>query len=232
MTMDIHSHDDFQDELVEFALGILDGRARAALVDHVENCPECTERLHELSATADLLMYVPIGVEPPLGFESGIIERIRQSQPLPTRWRPKGWQMLAAAAAVVVASFGLGWSVDHGSSTPTTPVQAAGSMKQRVLVANGHDVGTVYAYSGSPAWMFVTVDAHGAPVEVRCTVITTSGAHRYVGTFALASGRGSWGANLPVSFNAVRNVVLTSSSGAVVAQFNNSTWNYPVTTTN
>ena len=32
MTMNIHSHDEFQEELVEFALGILDGRARAALV--------------------------------------------------------------------------------------------------------------------------------------------------------------------------------------------------------
>jgi anti-sigma factor RsiW len=230
MTMDIHSHEDFQVELVEFALGILDGRARAALVDHVESCPDCTERLQELSATADLLMYVPVGVEPPLGFESGIIERIRQSQALPSRWRPRGWQLLAAAAAVVV-SFGLGWTVDHAAK-PTTPVQAAGAMKQRVLQANGHDVGTVYAYSGSPAWMFVTVDAQGAPSTVRCTIITTSGTHRFIGTFALASGRGSWGASLPVSFKAVRNVVLTSNSGAVVAQFNNSTWNYPATSTN
>jgi hypothetical protein len=233
MTMDIHSHDDFQEELVEFALGILDGRARAALVSHVENCPDCTERLQELSATADLLMYVPVGVEPPLGFESGIIDRIResQSQPLPSRWRPRGWQMLAAAAAVVVVSFGLGWTVDH-STKPTSPVQAVGAMKQHVLAANGHDVGTVYAYSGSPAWMFVTVDVHGAPSKVWCTVITTSGTHKFIGTFALASGRGSWGASLPVSFKVVRNVVLTSSSGAVVAQFNNSSWNYPTTTIN
>jgi hypothetical protein len=231
MTMDIHEQDDFQNELVEFSLGILDGRARAALVDHVESCPECTEQLRELSATADLLMYVPIGVEPPLGFESGIIERIRQTQPLPSRWRPRGWQMLAAAAAIVLVSFGLGWTVEHRTN-PTTPVQAAGSMKQRVLVANGHDVGTVYAYSGSPSWMFVTVDARGAPARVRCTIITTSGAHRFIGTFALASGQGSWGASLPVSFKAVRNVVLTSASGAVVAQFNNSTWNYPTTTAN
>jgi hypothetical protein len=231
MTMDVHSHDDFQDDLVEFALGILDGRARAALVDHVESCPDCTERLQELSATADLLMYVPVGVEPPLGFESGIIERIRQAQPLRSRWRPRGWQLLAAAAVVGV-SFGLGWTLDHAVSTPTTPVQAAGAMQQRVLEASGHDVGTVYAYSGSPAWMFVTVDAKGAPSTVRCTIITTSGTHRFIGTFALASGQGSWGATLPVSFKSVRNVVLSSNSGAVVAQFGNSTWNYPYSSTN
>jgi hypothetical protein len=226
MTMNIHSHDEFQEELVEFALGILDGRARAALVEHVEGCPDCTERLAELSATADLLMYVPVGVEPPLGFESGIIERIRQSQPQPHRWRPRGWQVLAAAASVVV-SFGLGWTLDHVVTKPTTPVQAAGSIKRHVLEANGRDVGTVYAYAGSPAWMYVTIDAKGAPASVRCTIITTSGARRFIGTFALANGRGSWGANLPVSFKSVRNVVLSSSSGAVVAQFDNATWNVP-----
>jgi hypothetical protein len=230
MTSDIHSHDDFQNELAEFALGILDGRARVALLAHVENCADCTERLQELSATADLLMYIPVGVEPPLGFESGIIERIRQSQPT-NRWRPRAWQLVAAAAAVVVVSFGLGWTINH-SSTPTTPVQAAGAMKQHVLEANGHDVGTVYAYSGSPSWMFVTVDATGAPSSVRCTIVTTSGAHEFIGTFALTSGRGSWGASLPVSFKSVRNVVLTSSHGAVVAQFGNSTWDYPTTTIN
>jgi hypothetical protein len=230
MTSDIHSHDDFQNELAEFALGILDGRARAALLAHVEHCPDCTERLQELSSTADLLMYVPVGVEPPLGFESGIIERIRQSQ-LTSRWRPRAWQLVAAAAAVVVVSFGLGWTINH-SSTPTTPVQAVGAMKQHVLEAEGHDVGTVYAYSGSPSWMFVTVDATGAPSSVRCTIVTTSGARKFIGTFALASGRGSWGASLPVSFKSVQNVVLTSSSGAVVAQFGHSSWNYPTTTIN
>jgi hypothetical protein len=229
--MDIHSHEEFQEELVEFALGILGGRARAALVDHVEGCPDCAERLQELSATADLMMYVPVGVEPPLGFESSIIERIRQSQPLSHRWRPRGWQLLAAAAAVV-ASFGLGWTLDHVVTNPTTPVQAVGSLNQHVLEANGRDVGTVYAYAGSPAWMYVTVDAKGAPASVRCTIVTTSGTHRFIGTFALANGRGSWGANLPVSFNSVRNVVLSSSSGAVVAQFDNTSWNYPTSTVN
>jgi hypothetical protein len=232
VTTDRHGHDEFQEELVEFALGILDGRARAALVDHVETCAECSERLQELSATADLLMYVPVGVEPPLGFESGIIERIRAAQPLPRRWRARSWQLLAAAAAVVAVSFGLGWALDHGGATPTAPARATGSMQQRVLEADGHDVGTVYAYSGRPPWMFVTVDDPGAPTQVRCTVVTTSGAHRFIGTFALTSGRGSWGANLPVRLSSVRNVVLTSPSGAVVAQFDDSTWNYPSRTAN
>ncbi len=226
MTTDPHSSEGFEEQLVEFALGILDGRSRAALVEHVEHCPECAERLQQLSTTADLLMYVPVGVEPPLGFESGIIERIRATES--GRRRARGWPLLAAAAGVVV-SFGLGWTIDHTLTKPTSP-SATGAMQERPLEANGRDVGTVFAYAGLPAWMFVTVDAPGAPLRVRCTVITTSGARRFLGTFALASGRGSWGANLPVDFKSVRDVVLSSSSGAVVAQFAGSSWNYPTTT--
>ena len=226
----MHARDDFQDELVEFALGILDGRARSALVEHVATCPECQERLQELSATADLLMYVPVGVEPPLGFESSILERIRAAEPPATRLRPRRGRVLAAAAAVVAVSFGLGWTLNHALAKPSAPAQASGAMKEHVLEAGGRDVGTVYAYAGTPAWMFVTVKDHGAPATVRCTIVTTSGARRFIGTFALSHGSGSWGADLPVSATSVRDVVLSSKSGAVVAQFADSSWNYPTTT--
>jgi anti-sigma factor RsiW len=232
MTLDGRTHDQFRDELAEFALGILDGRARAALIDHVEGCPECAQRLQELSATADLLLYVPGGVEPPLGFESGIIDRIRASESTATRWQPRRWQLLAAAAAVVAVSFGLGWTLEHSTTSPTAPAQAAGAMKEHVLEADGHDVGTVYAYKGTPAWMFVTIDDKGAPASVRCTIVTRSGARRFIGTFALTSGHGSWGADLPLGVTSLRNVVLSSANGDVVAQFATSAWNYPTSTIN
>jgi hypothetical protein len=84
MTMDSGTHEVFRSELAEFALGILDGRARANLLVHVETCPECAEQIQELSATSDLLMYVPVGAEPPLGFESAIVvgSRCGRSRPI------------------------------------------------------------------------------------------------------------------------------------------------------
>jgi hypothetical protein len=231
--LDDSTHDRYRDNLAEFALGILDGRARAELLAHVENCPECAEHLQELSTTVDALIYLPVGVEPPLGFESAIINQIRSSQAAPRRRIARGRRSLAAAAALVFVSFGLGWVVDQAVSTsPTQSNLAAGQMVQRNLESNGRDVGVVYAYPGKSPWMFVTLNSPGAPARVRCTVVTNSGAHKFVGTFGLKSGKGSWGATLPVAPSDIRDVELTSNTGAMIAEFMNTTWSYPPTVTN
>ena len=223
----VTSHEAFQSDLAEFALGILDGRARANLLGHVETCPECAEIVQELSAASDALLQIPSGAEPPLGFESSIIERIRLTQSTPPRSRRVGVVPLLAAAALVLLSFTLGGVIEHAVSKPPAPVSAAGKMEERSLTFQGRTVGVVYAHTGSPSWMFVSVNERGAPSEVRCTVITKNGARHFIGTFALASGRGAWGASIPVAFTSVRNVQLTSASGALVANLASSTWNYP-----
>ena len=227
MTNYVNAHDAYQADLAEFALGILDGRSRANLLEHVESCPECAQTVQELTAASDSLLQIPVGAEPPLGFESDIIDRIRAAQSMPTRGRRFGVAPLLAAAAVVLVSFGLGGLLDHAVAKSPTNVSAVGKMEQRSLTFNGRTVGHVYAYSGTPSWMFVTVNEPGAPSEVRCTVVTKSGARHFIGNFALASGHGSWGASIPVSFSSVRNVQLTSASGALVANLAGSTWNYP-----
>jgi hypothetical protein len=226
-----HSHDDYRNDLPEFALGILDGRQRAALLAHLDTCLECAQTVQELTDASDALLHVPVGAEPTLGFESRIIERIRRSQPTPNRRTLRSWPSLAAAAALVVVSFGLGWALEHGlSHSPTAKPVALGNMDQRSLELNGHNVGSVLAYPGSPSWMFVTVDAPPSLSSVRCTVVTKSGDRQFIGTFTLKNGEGSWGTSLPVDFTTVRNVQLTSSNGAVVANLAAATWSYPTST--
>lgn len=220
---DIRSHDEYRADLAEHALGILDGRARAELLAHVEGCEECDAEMAELTAAVDALLHVPAGVEPPVGFESRVIERIRSSRPsvIGPRRRPV---LASVAAAIVVLAFGVGWTVDHVASSHP-PLQAVGKMEQRALTASGHDVGIVYAYTGDPSWMFVTVDSPAAPALVRCVVVTNSGQRDFVGTFALAGGKGDWGSPLPVPFNAVRAIELTTPSGALVARLAGTGWN-------
>ena len=220
---DLRSHDQFRADLAEHALGILDGRARAELVTHVEACEECTAEMAELTGTVDALLHVAAGVEPPVGFESRVIERIRSSRPAVIGPRRRA-VLAAVAAGVVLLAIGVGWSIDH-VATSRPPAQAVGKMEQRTLAASGLDVGLVYAYTGNPSWMFVTVDAPTAPVLVRCVVVTTSGRHDFVGTFALAGGKGAWGTPLPVPFSAVRGIELTTTSGALVARLGGTGWN-------
>jgi hypothetical protein len=219
----IRSHDEYKADLAEHSLGILDGRARAELLAHVEGCEECAAEMAELTATVDALLHVPAGAEPPVGFESRVIERIRASRPAVIGRRRASPVLLSAAAAVVALAFGVGWMLDHVTTT-SSPVQAVGKMEQRSLQAAGHDVGLVYAYTGQPSWMFVTVDAPKAPSLVRCVVVTKSGQRDFVGTFALVGGKGDWGTALPVPLSSVRGIVLTTTSGTVVARLADTPW--------
>ena len=219
---DIRSHDEYKADLAEHTLGILDGRARAELLAHVEGCEECTAEMAELTATVDALLHVPAGAEPPVGFESRVIERIRASHPAVNGRRRASPAWLSAAAAVVVLAFGVGWTLDH--VTTSSPVQVVGTMEQRSLQAAGHDVGLVYAYTGQPSWMFVTVNAPTAPDLVRCVVITKSGQRDFVGTFTLVGGKGDWGTPLPVSISSVRSIELTTASGTLVARLRGTNW--------
>ena len=68
--------DAYADDLAELALGVLTGRARAQALSHVESCPRCAEELEQLSRVADTVVQVAPEVEPPVGFEVRLFERM------------------------------------------------------------------------------------------------------------------------------------------------------------
>ncbi|HVB70580.1 MAG TPA: hypothetical protein VND83_03635 [Acidimicrobiales bacterium] len=213
---DQFSHDVLRESLAECALGVLDGRQRAAVMAHVETCEECESELRALSATSEALVTVPVAQDPPLGFESRVMDRIRYSDaPVALRrWRPL---QLAAAAAVLVAAIGVGWTLDHATSTPVTKNALRSNIVERSLVSNGRTIGAVYVDTARPSWMFVSIDAPGAPSRIRCEVITNSGRHDLVGTFWLSGGYGAWGKTLDVPWSAVRTVEISTTSGVRIA---------------
>ncbi len=218
------THDEVREHLAEYALGVLDGRERAAVLAHVEACADCAEESRSLAAAADTLVMVPVAVDPPLGFESRVVERIRSSAARSgrSRW---GVPRLAAAAAIVAVAFAVGWGVEHATSTPGGG--PAHSVIERQLVASGRSVGLVYVDTGRPTWMFVSLDVPGAPAKVVCEVVTRSGLRERVGTFTLADGHGAWGATLAVPWSQVRAVDITSTSGVRLAALGSSTWSNP-----
>ena len=221
------THDEFRNDVPEYVLGILDGRDRAALLTHVEHCDECSDAVQGLSSTSDALLHVPVGVEPPVGFESRVLARIDAARPQRTTQHSRG-RWLGVAAAVIVVSGAIGIGVSHlGSSSHPSSDQAAGRLEQRSLIAGNHNVGEVMAYAGKPAWMFVTVDVTNAPNAVRCIIVTKQGVRDDIGTFSLSRGQGSWGTALPVAVDSIRTVELTTSTGAPVARLSTKSWRNP-----
>ena len=66
----------YADELAELALGVLTGRERARVLSHVESCPRCAEELEQLSRAADTVVQAAPEMEPPMGFEVRLFERM------------------------------------------------------------------------------------------------------------------------------------------------------------
>ncbi len=215
-------HDAMRASLPELALDILDGRQRATVMSHVDSCEECADELRALSATADALVLVPIAVDPPLGFESRVIERIRRSDPPVAFGRLRTLRLAAAAAAILVA-FGVGWTLERVTSTPSHAT-TSGPFVERSLTASGKTVGSVYVDTGQPSWMFVSLNAPGAPSRIRCEVITSSGRRDVIGSFSLVAGHGAWAKALPMPWSSVRTVEITTTSGVRIATLGASTW--------
>jgi anti-sigma factor RsiW len=86
----------YADELAELALGVLTGRERARVLAHVESCPRCAEELEILSRAADTVVQAAPEMEPPLGFEVRLFERmgVTDVRPRRRRLRPSRWAWL------------------------------------------------------------------------------------------------------------------------------------------
>ena len=136
MTEDLHptTCDEYADNLAELALGILTGRERATTLAHVDSCPRCAEELEQLSHAADAVVSVAPEIEPTMGFEVRLFNRMGLDEaPVPSaipparpqrpaRWseRVPRWALASAAAVIALAlGLGIGWSTGSGHSGPT-----------------------------------------------------------------------------------------------------------------
>jgi hypothetical protein len=224
--------DVYSENLAELALGILTGRARAATLAHVDSCAHCAEELEQLSRAADAVVSVAPELEPTVGFEVRLFNRMGladDSAPVPIdrvrgRRGPLGWMTgtprwaLASAAAVVALLVGLsiGWSIGSPSGT-SHPTAAGAAVTTALLKEDGHNVGTVATYGGSAPWMIMTLHDSSAHGKVTCEVVTDSGMTQRIGTFSATYGYAAWDAPLKVAPQDVRKAEVVSSNGTVIA---------------
>jgi hypothetical protein len=212
--------DRFADELAELALGVLTGRDRAGALSHVESCPRCAEELEQLSRVADTVVQAAPEVEPPMGFEVRLFERMGVADVRARRrLRPSRWVPAVAAAAAAAAALAVGLSLSL-SSSPAPTVAAQGHQNGVVsanLVESGETVGHVVAFGGARPWMSMMLADSTARGLVNCVVVTDDGVTHHVGTFVARQGYGAWIAPLHVNPEDLRTAEVVSPSGTVIA---------------
>ncbi len=210
----------YADDLAELALGALTGRSRAQALSHVESCPRCAEELEQLSRVADVIVQVGPDVEPPVGFEVRLFERmgvvdVRRRR----RFRPSAWVPATVAAALLALALGLGLTLSSSPApTATATAHRHGSVISADLVTNGDVVGHVVAGGGAQPWMSMMLADSTASGHVNCVVVTADGVTHQVGTFWARQGYGAWIAPLHhVKPSTIRRAEVVSPSGTVIA---------------
>ena len=148
----------YGNELAELALGVLTGRDRARVLSHVESCQRCADELEMLSRVADTVVQAAPEMDPPLGFEVRLFERmgVTDVSRRRRRFRPSRWVPAVVGVAAAALALGLGLSLTSSSPSPTVSAQAgrragAEHVETASLMAHGQTVGQVEDVRRSPA---------------------------------------------------------------------------------
>jgi anti-sigma-K factor RskA len=223
------SCEEFEEVAAELALGVLTGRERAAALEHLDRCEACRTSVRQLSMTGEELLGLLPAIEPPPGFETGVLDRLgiaATAPATPSRGgliRRLGWaggtglarRTLAAAAVLVavLASVVGGWGLRAATAHP-----ADSSLSSAALLSASHQaVGKVFLYDGNPRWVYMSVYMEAARGAVTCELVGTDGHVTSLGTFPLADGYGAWGSADPVDNGSLSGARLIDASGTVIA---------------
>ena len=170
------------DDVVELALGTVEGDRRARMAAHVLRCATCRHEYDELVSTVSTLVPAVPAVQPPLGFEERVMSRFGVAGAPRTTRR---WWAAAVAAAAVVALFvplAIWNSSDDGD---------AGQVATLHLSKDGSAVGTV-SISELDGRAVMVVALVGAPEDVSyyCRIRFADGST--VDSESWPAGNGAW----------------------------------------
>lgn len=202
--------------LPELATGIAPPSERARAFRHIATCGWCHRELESRTALVDELLLLIGEREPPAGFEAAVMAPLTEQES--DRRRPRRRRLLTAAAWTVslllVGGLVGGETWQRGESDR----RLAENYRDTLAVAGGHYLsaarvtaddataaGYVFAYQGSPSWLFVTMTAARVPGRYEINLTTRSGGQMTLGDMTVRGAQGSWGATVPV---AIRDILL------------------------
>ena len=206
--------------LPELALGIADGEQRALALEHIAGCSDCRRELEQLSSLADELIALAPQREPPPGFENRVLDRLNVRQ---TRRRPATRRVrrlaFAAALAAVAAATALAMSASYSSDRNLAAQYRAALQgahgkyfqSARLNSPARQEAGIVFAYQGSPSWLFYTLNGRYAGGLYKEQIVTRSGRTLTLPAFRPVDE--SWGIATPVPVRDIALVKLIRQSG-------------------
>ncbi|HEX2372155.1 MAG TPA: zf-HC2 domain-containing protein [Solirubrobacterales bacterium] len=201
----------------ELALGIAVGDERARVLEHLLACPACRRHLEELSSVADDLLLLAPTQEPPVGFESRVLDELEERSERPERRRRRPLIAVAAAAVAALVTASAMWLAfdddrDLADRYRETLAVANGKYLTAapLLAAGGQRAGTVFGYEGDPSWALVTVyeSARPEPGRYELEVITAKGRRMDLRPMWIYPKGGSGGGAIPIHFHDVTEVRL------------------------
>lgn len=212
------SCDELRDLAPEVALGTIDGEERAEALRHLATCGECRRLVDHLTTVADELLLLAPVQEPPIGFESRVIDALGFRRRAPRRRLARRLLVwlgppVAAAAVTAVALVGV-YHDDHVTAGRyrTTLEQANGKYFQAEPLRDGTgaQAGVAFGYQGSPSWMLVTVDPRRRDQVASAELVMRDQRVIRLAGFELEPD-GSWGGAIPVNLYDVSAIRLLGS---------------------
>jgi hypothetical protein len=191
------------DRLPELALGILGGSERAEVLAHLDHCASCRDESADWAATADVLPLLLPEAEPPKGFETRTLDRLRAQQALVPRRSPMRRVLTLAAivAVVMVATLAAVRIVDAQSADSdrdaAVPVAAAPMIGHK-----NHEAGVAFMTSGDERYVFLDVDYGDRSGMFQIETVDEANRVTKLGTVALDEGHGAWAGELPAGSSA------------------------------
>jgi hypothetical protein len=208
----------------ELALGLVTGPERAEALLHLQGCAACRDHLAELARLHDSLLALIPGAEPPAGFEARVLDRLNTRQVRPARRR------LALATAGVLAAAVVGGVVVAGVSgrgpepgppapppSPASPDAGERTVMYAPLTAGDHEIGQVYAYRGSPSWIYVYLEADASPGPLTCVLQREDGTTMATASFQVTGGDAFWGGPVPLDRSGLARIRVSDATGTVLA---------------
>lgn len=205
----------------ELALGLTSGPERASALAHLPDCLPCRRRVEELSKVVDDLLLAGPTVEPPVGFETVVMNRLVAAQPgsvplAERRRRLPGlnrWLLAAATVLVTLAVGAMVLALRSSGGSSGGPVRAAA-----MITPQGRTVGRI-EIGAKPGSVFVVMpgwqkaEPAGAKDPYRLRLTFTDGHVSELGPIDLPKDQPSWGTATGFDTGKVRQVTMLDAGG-------------------